>query len=168
MRKSLHNPNHLDVKRRAVLGAFVFNPAWTQFKKKGFRARDVWATSPNSFKKLWPRAKTAAPVASICKSLVNNGWLYVPGYVKAMTPSLYNHASTEYESPLFSPTERGLLYVLTSDQFDLSSLVVVKNKRSSGYDFNYDATDSDVKMLFNKFIGIYADEPITGLYEEED
>lgn len=138
----------------------MFNPAWTRFKFQGFRARDVYASSPLSFKSLWPKAKTAAPVASLCKSLVHNGLLYVPGYAKAMTPSLYNHDSVEYQSPLFSPTERGLMYVLTSDQFDLSSLVVVKDRRSSGYDFSYDAEGSEVKQLFNKFIGICADKLI--------
>lgn len=152
----------MDLRRRAVLGTFLFNTAWAQHDpSKGFQARSVWSTAPQVFQKLWPTAETCSPVAALCNSLVQSGYLYIPARVNAIwrptgrAESLLLRLKEEdfkYKSPVFAPTEAGILHLLTSDNFDQTSLVKLGKKPHGWNKMEYDNKSATTDELFKRFI----------------
>jgi hypothetical protein len=147
----------LDLRRRAILGVFLFNPAWQNLGPKGFRARTIAASAPHTFHKLWPskRNSRASAVAAVCNSMVRIGWLYKIGSVKSLWEE------KEYQSPVYAPTETGIMCVLTRDEFDLSALVDMQKKsfKLTHWSFGrYDPFHIDNNEAFSHFIGYSDDE----------
>lgn len=157
----------LDLRRRAVMGTFLFNPAWVaQVPTPGFQSRSIWASAPTVFQDIWPEAKSSSPVAALCGSLTLQGLLYVAARVESVwRPSTDQRAvmpsipldGVRYESPLFAPTEAGMQYLLTSDDFDHRSLVELGIPRG-WRKIAYDAQNTKVSRMFEHFVHYTVDE----------
>lgn len=115
----------LTLQQRAVLGAFLFYPDWSAYAKAGMRPSHIVGTSPKTFMSLFTGASESrmkllpgllpSHVARICRGLCNLGYMYKVGTVKARYISKYHSTQgelTEYESPIYAPTEAGMQYLL--------------------------------------------------------
>lgn len=116
----------LTLQQRAVLGAFLFYPNWSAYGKTGMRPVHIAATSPKTFISLFAGVSEQrkhtnpgllpAHVARICRGLCDLGLMYKVGAIKARYINTRYAAKdaglTEYESPLFAPTEAGMQYLM--------------------------------------------------------
>lgn len=149
----------MDLRRRAVLGAFLFNTSWVdQTPTQGFQSRSIWGTAPSAFQDMWPDADSSSPVAALCNSLVLGGMLYVPARVNAIWNPLgravhlpLSVEERRYQSPIFALTEVGAMYVLTSDDFDHQALIKLGPPRG-WRKICYEAGDERVNDQFKAFI----------------
>ena len=159
----------MDLRRRAVLGAFMFNPAWMLASPtKGFQSRTIWASVPDVFQEIWPTAQNSSAVALIANSLTREGYLYKPGVVRTRNNfRTLPQQPIEYDSPIFAPTESGVLYLLTSGEFDLDHLINADGKPRGWRRFQYDATARKVEEEFRLFIR-FQDEECRRLIHKAD
>lgn len=120
----------LTLQQRAVLGAFVFYPNWSVYAKAGMRPSHIIQSSPKTFMSLFAGASAhqtkynpgllPSHVARICRGLCELGLMYKVGFVKARYIARHNASAesvergqlTEYESPVYAPTEAGMHYLL--------------------------------------------------------
>jgi len=130
----------LNLKHRAVLGAFTFYTRWTTFKDlRGLQARHIHKLSPRTFDNLWRVGYVALGISNTCKALVKAGLMVRVGEVYRPWTSPRG-VDCAYKSPVFAPTDYGLMLML--NELDLACLPLEKDLQILRLDIRKSESDS--------------------------
>lgn len=146
-----------NLRHRVILGAFVFYPLWSNHHVKGMKAGHIYKVSPRTFHTLFKTSESvptpALGVSSLCNQMVRLGWLQRVGTVDSVWLSTRTTRKFAFgdevmqHSPIYAPTEAGMLYALTvlnTDALpDVKGLFVHKRISSNVYENKHALTDED-------------------------
>jgi hypothetical protein len=122
----LHNPRNqppkhkkelriIDTRRRAILGAFAFQP-YAGVHHHGLHSGEILRIAPLTFKRLLLGShrdySPAVVIASLCRSMCLMGYMQISGRVER---TYQNH---QYSSPKWKLTETGYWWILSNCNFE--------------------------------------------------
>lgn len=106
-----------DARHAAVLASFVFAPYSTKGSHKRKRGKDIASVCPRVMARIFlgsgkgiDHSVLARNVATVCKQLVDSGYLIEAGRKTVIS----KYGKEKSSSPYFSLTESGLMWVLSS------------------------------------------------------
>jgi len=163
----------LDLRQRAVLGVFIQFPEWTRLGVKGLRPTHIWKIAPHTFKTMLNTAGPNSPrpailqIAATCKKLCSLGLMVEVGRVQARflpdkqarTLQTDKQGYVSYESPVFAPTEAGMLWAITNFKWEAAPVLKFNGRLRHRDTLNHSLTRmADFKKQFELMILFDADE----------